>query len=75
MEQLEHPLVAVQLAQRGNGAMGENAIGLFQDFLEVGIRNAAGNEWSHDPERQFVIRQAAQEAISSTVKRGRFSGT
>ncbi len=58
VEQLEHPLVAVQLAQRGNGAMGENAIGLFQDFLEVGIRNAAGNEWSHDPERQFVIRQA-----------------
>ena len=34
VEQLEYPLVAVQLAQRGNGAMGENAIGLFRIFLK-----------------------------------------
>jgi len=58
VEQLEHPLVAVQLAQRGDGAVSENAIGLFQDLLEVGIGNAAGNERAHDPESQFVIRQA-----------------
>src|SRR5450830_634811 len=58
VEQLQHPFVAVQLAQWGYGTVGESAVGFLKDLLEVRIRNAAGDERAHDPERQFVIRQA-----------------
>ncbi|MCY1437300.1 hypothetical protein D9M71_534570 [compost metagenome] len=58
VEQLQHPLVAVQLAQRRHGVVGEAAVGLFEDLLEVGITDAAGHEGTHHAERQFVVRQA-----------------
>ncbi|MNF86421.1 hypothetical protein D3C84_688570 [compost metagenome] len=59
VEQLQHPLVAVQLTQRRNRCVGEHAVGFFKDFLEIGIRNAAGDERAHHPEGQLVIRQAS----------------
>ncbi|RML33780.1 hypothetical protein ALQ97_200018 [Pseudomonas savastanoi pv. glycinea] len=51
VEQLHHPFVTVELTQRGNGVVGKDAIGLFQDLLEVGVRD-------NDAEGQLVIRQA-----------------
>ncbi len=59
MEQFEHPLIAVQLAQRGDGTMGEDAVGFLEDSLEIRIWNAASHERAHDPEGQLVIRQAS----------------
>ncbi|KPZ07748.1 Uncharacterized protein ALO94_05568 [Pseudomonas syringae pv. spinaceae] len=58
VEQLKHPLVAVQLAQRRDRAVGEDTIGFFQDLLEIGVRNASGHERAHHLEGQLVIRQA-----------------
>ena len=57
MEQLHHPLVAVQLAQRGNRLVLKDAVGVLQNLFEVRIRDAAGNKRTHDVERQLVIRQ------------------
>lgn len=59
VEQLHHPFVAIELAQRCHRAMGEDAVGFLEDLLEVGIGDAAADEWAHDPERQLVIRQAS----------------
>lgn len=61
--------------RRRHCVMGEDAIGFLEDLLEVGIGDAAGDERAHHPEGQLVVGQADQEAISSRVKRGRFSGT
>ncbi len=58
VEQLQYPLVAVQLAQRCDGAMGKHAVRLFQDLFKIRIRNAAGDERAHHSESQLVIRQA-----------------
>ncbi|MCO7519471.1 hypothetical protein NJG22_19915 [Pseudomonas sp. VA159-2] len=58
MEQLHHPLVAVELAQRCHRGVGEVAIGFFEDLLEVGIGDAALDERAHHPEGQLVVRQA-----------------
>ena len=58
VEQLQHPLVAVQLTQRRHGAVGEHRVGVFEDLLEVGVRDAAGHERAHHPEGQLVVRQA-----------------
>nr|WP_263974802.1 hypothetical protein [Pseudomonas muyukensis] len=58
VEQLHHPLVAVELAQRRHRGMGEVAVGFFEDLLEVGIGDAAVDERAHHPEGQFVVRQA-----------------
>ncbi len=58
VEQLQHPFVAVQLTQRRHGAVREHTVGFFKDLFEIGIRNAAGNERTHHPEGQLVIRQA-----------------
>ncbi|MNP30192.1 hypothetical protein D3C76_1232560 [compost metagenome] len=58
VEQLQHPLVAVQLAQRRHGVVVEDAVGFLEDLLEVGIGDAAGNERAHHAEGQFVVRQA-----------------
>ncbi|SVJ78826.1 Uncharacterised protein [Klebsiella pneumoniae] len=58
VEQLQHPFVAVQLAQRRHCVMGEDAIGFLEDLLEVGIGDAAGDERAHHPEGQLVVGQA-----------------
>ncbi|MNN10446.1 hypothetical protein D3C81_1233680 [compost metagenome] len=58
VEQLQHPLVAVQLTQRRDRGVGELAVGFFENLLEVGIGNAAGDERAHHPEGQLVVWQA-----------------
>ncbi len=58
VEQLKHPFITVQLTQWRHGAVGEHAVGFFENLLEIGVRNAAGDKRAHHPERQFVIRQA-----------------
>ncbi|MNF84480.1 hypothetical protein D3C84_668440 [compost metagenome] len=58
LEQLEHPLVGAQLGQRRHCLVGEHAVGVFQNLLEVGIGDAAGDERAHHPEGQLVVRQA-----------------
>ncbi|MNE09985.1 hypothetical protein D3C80_1026800 [compost metagenome] len=58
VEQLQHPLVAVQLAQRRHGVVVEGAVGFLEDLLEVGVGNAAGDEGAHHAEGQLVVRQA-----------------
>ncbi|MNO96008.1 hypothetical protein D3C76_876660 [compost metagenome] len=59
VEQLHDPLVRIQLAQRRHGRVSERAVGFFEDLLEVGIGDAAGNERAHHTEGQFVVRQAS----------------
>ncbi|MNO90249.1 hypothetical protein D3C76_817560 [compost metagenome] len=58
VEQLQHPLVAVQLTQRRDRGVGELAVGFFEDLLEVGVGDAAFDERAHHPEGKFVVRQA-----------------
>ena len=58
VEQLQDPLIAIQLAQRCDGVVGKHAIGFFQNLFKVRIRNATGDERAHHPEGQFVVRQA-----------------
>jgi len=57
VEQLQHPLVAVELTQRRYSGVGKRAVGFFENLFEVGIRNAAGHERTHHPEGQLVVRQ------------------
>ena len=58
VEQLQHPLIAVQLAQRRHGVMGEHTVGFLKNPLEVRVTDAAGDKGAHHPEGQFVVRQA-----------------
>ena len=57
VEQLHHPLVAVQLTKRRDRLVLKNAVGVLQNLFEVSIRNATGNKRTHDVERQLVVRQ------------------
>ena len=57
VEQLHHPLVAVQLTQRGNCLVLKDAVGVLQNLFEIGVRNAASDERAHHVERQLVVRQ------------------
>ena len=59
VEQFQHPFVAVQLTQRCDGTVREHAVGFFKNLFEIGVRNAAGHERSHNPKGQLVIRQAS----------------
>ena len=57
VEQLQHPLVAVDLMQGRHGAMTEAAARLFEHALEIHLRDGPAHKRTHDPIGQFVIRQ------------------
>ncbi|MDZ3996084.1 hypothetical protein PspTeo4_47440 [Pseudomonas sp. Teo4] len=58
VEQLHHPLIGIELTQRCYRGVGELTVGFFEDFLEVGIGDAAFDERAHHAECEFVVRQA-----------------
>ena len=59
VEQLHDPFVAIELTQGCNRSVSKHAVGVFQYFFEVGIRDAACHKRTHHSECQLVIRQTS----------------
>ncbi|MNY54192.1 hypothetical protein D3C86_1900330 [compost metagenome] len=57
MEQLQHPLVTIDLMQRCQGAMPELAARLFEHALEVCLGDRLPHKRTDHPVGQFVIGQ------------------
>ena len=55
MKQFEQPVLFVELLERGDGSVGEAAIGLGGQFAQALRRQAGAHERLHDPGGQLSI--------------------